>query len=210
MEKEHELLKKAGIKPTVEPLHAMHKIVEQQDRKMDKVLGKYCKFMEFATNSAPVQNAIASMSTLPVALVKLPLLDRLPVPTFNSMKEYDADQKKHRTRTKKAKKAKKESVHLPANQLPHGRTTGNVQVFPEVSTNPVSETGELLFLEENQKVFPNSPSIINPAHPCARYFKALIESLNFDNDERYLNDPSLDVNHHTDYKSQVEYKEPLD
>ena len=39
--------------PTVEPLHAMHKVVEQQDSEMDKVLGKYHKFMEFATNSAP-------------------------------------------------------------------------------------------------------------------------------------------------------------
>ena len=108
---------------------------------------------------------------------------------------------------KKAKKAKKESIHLCADELPHGRMLGNVQVFSEVSTNPVSETGEPLFLEENQKVFPNSPLIINPAHPCARYFKALIESLNLDNDEGHLNDPCLDMNHHTDYKSQVNYKD---
>jgi hypothetical protein len=59
-------------------------------------------------------------------------------------------------------------------------------------------------------VFPNSPSIINPKHPCASYFKALIESLNLDDNEGYLNDPSLDINHHTDKSSQVEYKEPLD
>ena len=58
--------------------------------------------------------------------------------------------------------------------------------------------------------FPNSPSIINPKHPHAKYFKALIESLNLDDDEGHLNNPSLDINHHTDYKSQVEYKEPLD
>ena len=87
---------------------------------------------------------------------------------------------------------------------------GNVQVFPEVSSNPVDVTGEPLFQEENLKVFPNSPSIINPKHPRARYFKALIESLNLDDNEGYLNDPSLDMNHHTDYKSQVNYKdEPL-
>jgi hypothetical protein len=59
-------------------------------------------------------------------------------------------------------------------------------------------------------VFPNSPSIINPKHPHAKYFKALIESLNLDDNEGYLNDPSLNINHHTDKSSQVEYKEPLD
>jgi hypothetical protein len=79
-----------------------------------------------------------------------------------------------------------------------------------VSPNPISESGEPLFLEENLKVFPNSPSIINPKHPCAKYFKALIKSLNLDDDEGYLNDPSLDMNHHTDKSSQVEYEEPLD
>jgi hypothetical protein len=80
-----------------------------------------------------------------------------------------------------------------------------------VSPNPISESGELLFLEENLKVFPNSPFIINPKHLCAKYFKALIESLNLDDDEGlYLNDLSLDMNHHTDNLSQVEYKEPLD
>jgi hypothetical protein len=60
------------------------------------------------------------------------------------------------------------------------------------------------------KVFPNSPSIINPKHPCAKYFKALIESLNLDDNEGYLNDVSLDMNHCTNHMSQVEYKEPLD
>ena len=147
MEKEHELLKKAGVRPTVKPLHAMHKIVEQQDVEMNKVLGKHCKFMEFATNSSPVQNAVASTSTLPDAPVEPLLLDSLLVPTFNFIKEYNVDQKKHRTRSRKAKKAKKESVHIPADQLPHGRMLGNVQVFPEVSSNPVVETREPLFLE---------------------------------------------------------------
>jgi hypothetical protein len=73
----------------------------------------------------------------------------------------------------------------------------NIQVFPEVSPNLISESGELLFLEENLKVFPNSPSIINPKHPRAKYLKALIESLNLDDNEGYLNDLSLDINHHT-------------
>jgi hypothetical protein len=78
-----------------------------------------------------------------------------------------------------------------------------------VSSNLISESGEPLFLEENLKMFLNSPSIINPKHPCAKYFKALIKSLNLDDDEGYLNDPSLDMNHHTDTSSQVEYEEPL-
>jgi hypothetical protein len=59
-------------------------------------------------------------------------------------------------------------------------------------------------------VFPNSPSIINPEHPCAKYFKALIKSLKLDDDEGYLNNLSLDMNRHTDHMSQVEYEEPLD
>ena len=107
-----------------------------------------------------------------------------------------------------AKEAKKESAHLPASQLPHGKTLGNVKVFPEVNTNPIAENGESLFHSGNQAVFPNSLSIINPKHPHAKYFRALIESLNMDDDEGYLNDKSLDV----DYSpiSQVKHNEPLD
>jgi hypothetical protein len=41
-------------------------------------------------------------------------------------------------------------------------------------------------------------------------FRALIKSLNLDDDEGYLNDPSLDMTRHTDNLSKVEYKEPLD
>jgi hypothetical protein len=59
-------------------------------------------------------------------------------------------------------------------------------------------------------VFPNSPSIISPKHPHAAYFKAHIESLNLDDNEGYLNNPLLNMNHHTDKLSQVKYKEPLD
>jgi hypothetical protein len=105
------------------------------------------------------------------------------------------------------KEAKKDSVHLTPAEM---TTTQNVQGFPEVSFNITSDTGELLFLEENLKVFPNSPSIINPKHPRAKYFKALIESLNLDDDEAYLNNLSLDMNHRTDKLSQVKYEEPLD
>jgi hypothetical protein len=186
----------------------MHKLVEEQDEAVDKVLGKYHKFMEFANNSPPVQNAVASSSILPEKPVELLLQDSLPSsPDFKSMKEYDEHEKKHCNRMRKAKKAKKDSVHLTPSEM---ETTQNVQVFPEVSPNLISESRKPLFLKENLKVFPNSPSIINPKHPCAKYFKALIESSNLDNDEDYLNDPSLDMNHHTDKSSQVEYEEPLD
>jgi hypothetical protein len=51
MEKVHMLLKKVGVRPTAEPLHAMHKLVEEQDEAVNRVLGKHCKFMEFAENS---------------------------------------------------------------------------------------------------------------------------------------------------------------
>jgi hypothetical protein len=207
MKTEHKLLKQVGIQPTAEPLHAMHKLVGEQDETVDKVLGKQCKFMEFATNSSPVQNAVAS-TLMPEKPFEPLLQDSLPpAPAFKSMKEYDEHEKKDCNRMKKAKKAKKDSVYLAPSEM---ETTSNVQVFPEVSFNPTSETGKPLFLEENLKVFPNSSSIINPKHPCAKYFKALIESLNLDDDEGYLNNPSLDMNHHTDNLSQVEYEEPLD
>jgi hypothetical protein len=207
MEKECMFLKKVGVRPTAEPLCAMHKLVEEQDEAVDHVLGKHHKFMEFAKNSPPVQNAVASSSTLPEKPVEPLLQDSLPpAPAFKTMKEYDEHEKRHRNRIKKAKKAKKD-VHLAPSEM---GTNFNVHVFPEVSFNPVSESGESLFFEENLKVFPNSPSIINPKHPRAPYFRALIESLNLDDDEGYLNDPSLDMNHHTDKTSQVEYEEPLD
>jgi hypothetical protein len=188
----------------------MHKLVEEQDEAVDRVLGKHHKFMEFAKNSPPVQNTVALSSMLLEKPVELSLQDSpLPAPAFKSIREYNEHERKRRNRTKKAKKAKKDSVHpAPMDSMV---TNPNVRVFPEVSSNPVSESGELLFLEENLQMFPNSPSIINPKHPRASYFKALIQSLNLDDDEDYyLNDPTLDMNHHTDKSSQVKYEEPLD
>jgi hypothetical protein len=185
----------------------MHKLVEEQNEAVDKVLGKHRKFMEFAKNSSPVQNAVAS-TLMPEKPVEPLLQDSLPpAPAFKYMKEYDEhEKKKHRNRMRKAKKARKDVQPTPVDST----VMTNVQVFPEVSPNLISETGEPLFLEENLKVFPNSPSIINPKHPHASYFKALIESLNLDNDEGYLNDPSLDVTRHTETFSQTQYDEPLD
>jgi hypothetical protein len=185
MEEECTPLKQVGVQPTAEPLHAMHKIVEEQDKAVDKVLGKHHKFIKFANNSPPVQNAVASTGTLPVKPVE-PLLQNFffPAPAFRSIEEYDEHEKKHCNRTRKAKKAKKDSVHLAPSEM---ETTQNIQVFSEVSPNPISESGEPLFLDKNLKVFPNSPSIINPKHTCAKYFKALIESLNLNDNEGYPN-----------------------
>jgi hypothetical protein len=164
--------------------------------------------MEFTNSSPPVKTAVALTSTLPEKPVELSLQDSLPpIPVFKTMKKYDEHEKKHHNRTRKAKKAKKDSVHPLPSEI---ETTENVQVFSELSSNPISENREPLFLEENLKVFPSSPSIINPKHSRAAYFKALIESLNLDDDEGYLNDLSLNINHCTDNLSQVKYEEPLD
>jgi hypothetical protein len=132
MEKERMLLKKVGVRPTAEPLCAMHKPVEEQDEAVDRVLGKHCKFMGFANNSSPVQNAVASSSTLPEKPVEPSLQDSLPsAPAFKTMKEYDEHEKRCCNRTKKAKKAKKD-VHLASSEM---GTNFNVHVFPEVSSN---------------------------------------------------------------------------
>jgi hypothetical protein len=112
MAKERKLLKQVGVRPTAEPLHAMHKLVEEQDEAVDKVLGKHRKFMKFAENSLPVQNAVASTS-MPEKPVEPLLQDSLPpAPAFKTMKEYDEHEKKRCNRTKKAKKAKQD-LHLP-------------------------------------------------------------------------------------------------
>jgi hypothetical protein len=71
MEKERMLLKRVGVRPTAEPLRAMHKLVEEQDEAVDRVLGKHRKFMEFAKNSSPVQNTVASSSTCQRSLLSL-------------------------------------------------------------------------------------------------------------------------------------------
>ena len=211
MDKERELLKKAGIQPTAEPLRTAHKALNRDSnlKAMMEVLKKHKKFMDFASASPIVQNAVASSSSSAPPPPAPRFEDFLKTPIPEDRKAFEEREKRRRQCKRAATKALKETACLQASQLPHGRTLGNVQVFPEVSTNPISENGEPLFLPENQAVFPNSPSIINPKHPRARYFKALIESLNLDDDEGHLNDPCLDMNHHTDYKSQVQYDEPL-
>jgi hypothetical protein len=121
MEKERMLLKKVGVQPTAEPPCAMHKIVEEQDKAVDKVLGKHRKFMEFANNSTPVQSTVTLSSTLPENPVKPLLQDSLPpAPAFKTMKEYDEHEKK---RCNRMKKAKKDSVYLAPSEM---ETTQNI------------------------------------------------------------------------------------
>jgi hypothetical protein len=127
----------------------MHKLVEQRDETIDKVLCKHRKFMEFSTNPSPVQNAVAS-TLMPEKPVEPSLQDSVsPASVFKSMKKYDEHEKKCHNRMNKAKKGKKDSVQLTPSEM---EMTQNVQVFPEVSSNPTSETGEPLFLEGNLKV----------------------------------------------------------
>jgi hypothetical protein len=161
MEKEHMLLKKVGVRPTAEPLRAMHKLVEEQDEAMDHVLGKHRKFIKFAENSPPVQTAVASTS-MPEKPVEPLLQDSLPpAPAFKTMKEYDEHEKKCCNRTRKAKKAKQDVHPTPVDNT----VLTNVQVFPEVSLNPISENGEPLFIEENVKCSPTPlPSSIQSTH----------------------------------------------
>jgi hypothetical protein len=56
----------------------MHKLVEEQDEAVDCVLGKHCKFMEFAENSSPVQNAVA-LTLMPEKPVEPLLQNSLPL-----------------------------------------------------------------------------------------------------------------------------------
>jgi hypothetical protein len=105
----------------------MHKLVEEQDEAVDKVLSKHRKFMKFAENSSPVQNAVASTS-MPQKPVEPSLQDSLPpAPAFKSIKKYDEHQRKRCNRTKKAKKAKQDIHPTPVDNM----VTMNVQVFPE-------------------------------------------------------------------------------
>jgi hypothetical protein len=48
-----------------------------------------------------------------------------PAPAFKSMKEYNKHEKKHHNKMKKAKSAKKDSVHLAPVE---GAVTTNIQV----------------------------------------------------------------------------------
>ena len=162
MGEEHELLKKAGIQPTAEPLRTAHKALKDDDdlKAMMEVLSK----TTFTSASPIIQNAVASSSSsAPPPAPRFE--DRLKTPTSEDCKAFEEREKHRRQHKRAATKAKKETACLQASQLPHGKTLGNIQVFPEVSTNPIPKG--------------------------------------------HLNDPCLDMNHHTDFNAQVEYKEPL-
>ena len=220
MGKEHQLLKKAGIQPTAEPLRMAHKALEVDDNleAMKAVLSKHKKFCEFTSTSPIVQNAVASSSSsaLPPQ-PKSSFEDHLKTPTPQDYKDTKKREKRRRQRKRAATKAAKalkakENAQLPAImwELPNNQTLGNVKVFPEVSTNLIAENRDSLLHPGNQAAFPSSPSIINPKHPCAKYFRALIELLNMVDDKKYLNNTSLDVDYTNSLKLQGEYEEPLD
>ena len=78
-----------------------------------------------------MQNAVASSSKVPEVPVEPSLQEILThTPSFKSMKEFDEYEKKQCMRSEKAKKAQKESVHLPVEL--RGMETTNVQVFPDL------------------------------------------------------------------------------
>ena len=83
MGKEHELLKKAGIQPTAEPLRMAHKALERDDnlKAMMEVLSKHKKFTDFASASTIVQNAVASCSSSALPPQPPRFEDRLKTPT---------------------------------------------------------------------------------------------------------------------------------
>jgi hypothetical protein len=73
---------------------------------------------------------------LPEKPVEPSLQDSLPpAPAFKSMKEYDEDEKRCRNRMKKAKKAKKDSVH-PVPELInfHNKVNTSVETLVKVNT----------------------------------------------------------------------------
>ena len=151
MGKERELLKKAGIQPTAEPLKTAHKALDGDDdlKAMMEVLKKHKKFTDFTSAPPIVQNAVALSSSSAPPPAPTHFEDRLKTPTPEDRKAFEEREKHCRQCKRAATKAKKETAPLPASQLPHGRMLGNVQVFPEVSTNPISENREPLFQPEN-------------------------------------------------------------
>ena len=65
MDKGHELLKKAGIQPTAQPLKTAFKALEEVDdnlEAMKEVLRKHKKFCDFASTTPIVQNMVASVT----------------------------------------------------------------------------------------------------------------------------------------------------
>ena len=111
MEKERNLLKTIRVKPTAEPIRAMHKLVEEQGKELEVSLGKRREFMTFAANSSPVQNAVASFSKTPEVPVEPSLQEILAhAPSFKSMKEFDEYEKKRRTRSRRPKRSQSTSL----------------------------------------------------------------------------------------------------
>ena len=83
MGKEHELLKKAGIQPTAEPLKTAHKALEVDDKleQMKAVLSKHKNFCKFTSATPIVQNAVESSSSSASPPAPIHFEDRLRTPT---------------------------------------------------------------------------------------------------------------------------------
>ena len=122
MGKECQLLKKAGIQPTAEPLRMAHKAlkVDNDLKAIKAVLSKHKKFCEFASTSPIVQNAVASSSSsAPPPQPKSSFEDRLKTPTpqdYKDTEEREKCQRQHKRAATKAAKAlkAKENAQLPA------------------------------------------------------------------------------------------------
>ena len=96
MDKERQLLKKAGIQPTAEPLRTAHKALEVDDNleEMKAVLSKHKRFCEFASASPIVQNAVASSSSsAPPPQPKLSFEDCFKTPTPQDYKDTEEREK---------------------------------------------------------------------------------------------------------------------
>ena len=96
MGKEHQLLKKAGIQPTAEPLRMAHKALEVDNdlEAMKAVLSKHKRFCDLASTSPIVQNTVAlsSSSALPPQL-KLSFEERLKTPAPQDYKDTEEREK---------------------------------------------------------------------------------------------------------------------
>ena len=95
MGKEHELLKKAGIQPTAEPLKTAHKALEVDDdlEAMKAVLSKHKKFCDFASATPIIQNTVALSSSSAPPPVPVHFEDHLKTPTPQDYKDTEEREK---------------------------------------------------------------------------------------------------------------------
>ena len=95
MDKERELLKKAGVQPTAESLRMAHKALERNNnlKAMMEVLKKHKKFTDFASASPIIQNAVALSSSSAPPPQPIHFEDRLKTPTPQDYKDTEEREK---------------------------------------------------------------------------------------------------------------------